>query len=97
MVEAGIALIPNGPDARNAVNTLAGGLIALVAEEAALSLTSGETLALIHLDYLQAVRIGPAVARARIHNGVGRFDVRDAGKDARLVAVATTRVLASEG
>ena len=93
VVEAGIAVMPNGPDARNGANTLAGGLIALVAEEAALSLTPGQTLALLHVDYLQAVRVGPAVATARIHNGVGRVEVRDAGRESRLAAVATTWAL----
>ncbi len=94
---AGIALIPNGPDARNGANTLTGGLIALVAEEAALSLTPGETLGLLDIEFLRAIRVGPAVASAQVHNGVGRVDVRDAGKDNRLAAVATTRVLSLDG
>jgi acyl-coenzyme A thioesterase PaaI-like protein len=81
LVQTGVVLLPNRPEARNGANILTGSLIALVAEEAALSLTPGETLALLNLDFLRPVRVGPAVANARIHGGVGRVEVRDAGKD----------------
>ena len=91
VLEPGVASVPNAPEARNAANTLNGALIAVLVEEAALSLTPGECLALLDLHYLQPVRVGPAIARADVRNGVGRVEVRDAGADDRLAAVATTR------
>jgi acyl-coenzyme A thioesterase PaaI-like protein len=91
VLEPGVVSIPNAPGSRNAVNTLNGALIAVLVEEAALSLTPGECLALLDLHYLQPVRVGPAIARADVRNGVGRVEVRDAGADDRLAAVATTR------
>lgn len=93
LIETGVVLLPNRPEARNGANVLTGSLIALVAEEAALSLTPGETLALLNLEFLRPVRVGPAVASARIHRGVGRVEIRDAGRDNRLATVATTRIL----
>jgi acyl-coenzyme A thioesterase PaaI-like protein len=89
--EPGVAIVPNDDDSRNASNTLNGGLIALVVEEAALSLTPGETLASLTLHYLQPVRVGPAVATAHVRGGLGRVEVRDAGAEDRLAVVATTR------
>jgi acyl-coenzyme A thioesterase PaaI-like protein len=91
VLEPGVASVPNAPGSRNAVNTLNGALLAVVVEEAALSLTPGESLALLDLHYLQPVRVGPAVARADVRNGLGRVEVRDAGADGRLAVVATTR------
>ena len=89
--EPGVAIIGHGTETTNAARTLNGGLVAVAIEEAALSLTPGETLALLDLHFLQPVRVGPAVARADIRNGVGRVEVRDAGMDDRLAVMATTR------
>ena len=44
----------------------------------------------VHLRYLRAIRVGPAVARADLHHGMGRVEVRDASNDA-VAAIATTR------
>jgi acyl-coenzyme A thioesterase PaaI-like protein len=91
IVEPGVASVPNAPDARNAVNTLNGAVLAVCVEEAALSLSPGSSLALLDMHYLQPVRVGPAIARADVRNGVGRVEVRDAGADDRLAVMATTR------
>jgi acyl-coenzyme A thioesterase PaaI-like protein len=91
VVEPGVAVVPNGPASRNSWDTLNGGVLAVGIEEAALSLTPGQSLSLLALHYLQPVRVGPAVARAEVRNGVGRIEVRDAGVGDRLAAVATTR------
>jgi hypothetical protein len=45
------------------------------------------------LRYLRPVRTGPAVARADVHAGLGRVDVRDAGDDDRPAVTATTRAV----
>ncbi len=43
------------------------------------------------LRYLRPVRIGPAVASARIGSGLGEIEVRDAGNENRLSVLATAR------
>ncbi len=87
----GVVLLPRSEDGLNGSNTVNGGLIALAAEEAALSLLPGETLSSLHLRYLQPVRVGPAVATATVRAGLGRVELRDAGRDDRLSVTATTR------
>jgi len=89
--EVGVATLSRSEDGLNAANTVNGGLIALVAEEAALSLVPGATLSSLSLRYLQPVRIGPVVATASHRSGLGQVEVRDKGSDSRLSAVATTR------
>jgi acyl-coenzyme A thioesterase PaaI-like protein len=91
----GVAELPRSDDGLNAAGTVNGGLLALVAEEAALSLTPGATLSSMALRYLRPVRTGPAVATAEVRAGLGRVVVRDAGGgDDRPVVTATTRVVA---
>jgi len=87
----GVAVLPRSEDGLNGSNTVNGGLIALAAEEAALSLLPGQTLSSLHLRYLQPVRVGPAVATATVRAGLGRVELRDAGRGDRLAVVATTR------
>lgn len=89
--EPGVAVLPRSEDGLNASNSVNGGLIALAVEEAALSLAPGDTLCSLGLRYLQAVRVGPAVATARVHNGLGQVELRDHGNDDRLAVTATTR------
>jgi acyl-coenzyme A thioesterase PaaI-like protein len=89
--EPGVALLPRSDDGLNASGTVNGGLLALVAEEAALSLRPGATLSSMAIRYLQPVRRGPAVARAEMNEGLGRIEVRDAGADGRLSVVVITR------
>ena len=89
--EPGVAVLPRSDDGLNSSNTVNGGLIALVAEEAALSLSPGATLSSLSLRYLRPVRIGPAVATAHARSGLGQVEVRDAGSDDRLSVLATVR------
>ena len=89
--QPGVAALTHSDEVLNASNTINGGMIALVAEEAALSLSPGATLASLDLRYLQPARVGPVVARAEVRHGLGRVEVRDEGNDDRLCVVATTR------
>ena len=88
----GEAVLVRSEDGLNSSNTINGGLIALVVEEAALSAAPPATLASLAIRFLRPARIGPLVATADVHGGVGRVDVRDAGSDDRLIVTATTRV-----
>lgn len=88
---SGAVALPRSDDGLNAANTVNGGLLALVVEEAALSQTPGETLGSLALRYLQPVRVGPAVAVADVRGGLGHVEVRDAGADDRCAVIATTR------
>jgi acyl-coenzyme A thioesterase PaaI-like protein len=87
----GVAVLPRSEDGLNSSNTVNGGLIALAAEEAVLSLAPGDTLCSLGLRYLQAVRVGPLVATARLYDGLGQVELRDAGSDDRLSVMATAR------
>ena len=91
----GVATVPMRPDALNASGTLNGGILALVIEDAVLSLTPGSTLSSLSMRYAQPVRVGPAVAEAEDSHGLGRIVVRDVGRDNRLAVLATTRTFPS--
>lgn len=91
-LEPGVARLQKSQDGLNSSNTVNGGLIALVAEEAALSLSPGATLCSLGLRYLQPVRVGPVIACATERNGLGRVELRDAGNENRLSVLATTRI-----
>lgn len=95
--QPGTAVLPRTEDGLNGVGTIHGGLLALAAEEAALSLTPGETLSSLGLRYLQPVRVGPAVATATVSGGLGRVQLRDSGRDDRLAVTATTRSFSGPG
>lgn len=89
----GVAAIPRTPDIVNASNTINGGLISLVVEEAVLSgAPAGATLASLAMRYVRPARLGPAVGTAERLGSIARVVVRDEGADDRLVALATTRV-----
>ncbi|MDT3441445.1 MULTISPECIES: PaaI family thioesterase [unclassified Pseudofrankia] len=87
----GVAAVARTANGLNASDTINGGLIALAAEEAALSLTPGVPLASMLLRYLSPARRGPAVATARVSGGLGVVEVRDAGAEDRLAVHAVTR------
>ncbi len=87
----GVAVLPRSEDGLNSSNSVNGGLIALAAEEAALSLAPGGTLCSLGLRYLQAVCVGPVVATARVLNGLGQVELRDSGHANRLSVTATAR------
>jgi acyl-coenzyme A thioesterase PaaI-like protein len=90
-VERGMAILPRSEDGLNSSNTINGGLIALVTEEAVLSLAPDTTLCSLDLHYLHALRVGPAVAVATMRAGLGSIEVRDAGNADRLSVMAFTR------
>jgi acyl-coenzyme A thioesterase PaaI-like protein len=91
----GTATIPIRPDGLNAAGTLNGGLLALVVEEAALSVApAGSVLSSMTMRYAQPVRVGPAVAQAEVHDDLADVTVRDTGRDDRLAVIATTRAFA---
>lgn len=87
----GVAALAHSDEKLNASNTLNGGLIALTVEEALLSLVAEATVCSLDMRYLQPVRMGPAVARAEVREGLGRVEVRDEGNADRLCVVATSR------
>ena len=87
----GVAVLHKSEDGLNSAKTVHGGLIALAAEESVLSLTPGTSLSSLALRYLQPVRVGPAVATARVRDGLGRVELRDSGSGDRLAVTATTR------
>ena len=87
----GVAVLHKSEDGLNGAKTVHGGLIALAAEEAVLSLAPGTSLSSLALRYLQPVRVGPAVATASLREGLGRVSLRDSGSGDRLAATGTTR------
>lgn len=88
---AGTAALPRSEDGLNATDSVNGGLIALVAEEAVLSLAPGDTLRSLGLTYLQAARVGPVVATAHLRDGLARGELRDSGNGDRLTGLVTAR------
>lgn len=95
-IAPGVAELPRSEDTINASNTVNGGLIALACEEAVLSalepgVGGAGALASLAVRYLRPARVGPVVARAEVHGGVGRVVARDAGSEDRVAVVATTR------
>jgi acyl-coenzyme A thioesterase PaaI-like protein len=89
--EPGVALLVRSEEGLNSANTVNGGLIALVIEEAALSAAPGTALTSLAMRYLRPARVGPLVATATRVGAVARVDVRDSGDDDRLTVRATTR------
>jgi len=88
---AGVAEIRLSPDGLNAAHTMHGGLVAMVAEEAALSLFPGQTLCSMTVRYLNPVRVGPAVAVASGRGTLSQVELHDAGNDDKLAALVTAR------
>ena len=88
----GIATVERRHDGLNASNTINGGLIALVVEEAALSgAEPGTILTSMALRYLRPARVGPILARATRYGEHDRVEARDVGADDRLAVLAMTR------
>jgi len=89
--EPGVAVLPCTPAVHNASKAINGGLLALAVEEAALSAEpDARRIESVHLRFLRAIRVGPALARADVHHGMGRVDVLDLSTDT-VAAIATTR------
>ncbi|WP_433152735.1 hotdog domain-containing protein [Actinomadura nitritigenes] len=95
--DPGVAVLPRSEDGLNISGTINGGLIALVAEEAALSLSPGDALCSLGLRYLQPARTGPVVATAGMRDGLAQVELRDSGNGDRLTGVATARTFGAAG
>lgn len=88
----GVALLPNGPHARNSSNTLNGGLLAIAVEEAALAASPTPcALTSMQLRYMRPVR-ADGIATARVRDGLGQVEVRDS-ESGVLAILATTRAV----
>jgi acyl-coenzyme A thioesterase PaaI-like protein len=89
----GTAVLPSTSVVHNGAAAINGGMLAVVAEEAALAADPGAArLESIHLRFVRGVRVGPAVATADAHGGMARVEVRDASTGG-IAAVATTRAV----
>ena len=87
----GVAEVPRRPFVEQASGSVQGGVVALLAEAAAESLT-GRPVVDLDVRFLSAIRVGPgrAVATALGH-GLVRVEVRDVGRGDRLAALAVAR------
>ncbi|WP_235498248.1 hypothetical protein [Frankia sp. R43] len=91
----GEAVMPVAPYVVNGTKAIQGGLLTATVEEAARSADPGNRpLAHMHVRYLRPVRVGPAVARAAVHGGIGEVDVHDSGTGA-LALIGTTHAATS--
>lgn len=88
--EPGTAVLPSAPIVHNGSKAINGGMLSVAVEEAALSGDpAAARIETLHVRFLRAIRAGPAVAVADVHQGIARVEVRDAGSDA-VAAIATT-------
>jgi acyl-coenzyme A thioesterase PaaI-like protein len=88
----GEAEVVRGAYVNQPTGTIQGGVLAVLAEVAAESLTSRRVVD-IELRYLSAIRVGPARAVARsLNDETVRVEVRDAGNEDRLTTVVMLRV-----
>jgi acyl-coenzyme A thioesterase PaaI-like protein len=79
------------PRLLNWVDTIQGGAVALLAEEAALSLDGAPVPVELAVRYVRTIRIGPMRATAHTVGDYTRVEVVDAGNDDRPAAIAISR------
>jgi acyl-coenzyme A thioesterase PaaI-like protein len=92
VLSPGVVLIERGPYVNQPAGTLQGGVVALLAELAAESLTGSRVLEL-EVRYLSAVRVGPARTSAvAVDEHTVRVEIRDPGNDDRLTTVVMARM-----
>jgi len=92
VIEPGVAEVALTPFLFNAAQALQGGIVALLGELAAETLANRDVIEL-DVRYLSAVRVGPGVATAtRLSEDVLEVEVRDGGRDDRLVGLITARL-----
>jgi acyl-coenzyme A thioesterase PaaI-like protein len=92
LLSPGVVLIERGPYVNQPAGTLQGGVVALLAELAAESLTGSRVLEL-EVRYLSAVRVGPARTSAvALDDHTVRVEIRDPGNDDRLTTVVMARM-----
>jgi acyl-coenzyme A thioesterase PaaI-like protein len=90
-IAPGVMEADRNPRLLNWVDTIQGGAVALIAEEAALSLPGAPVPTELEVRYLRTVRIGPMRATAHAVGAFTRVDVVDVGNDHRPAAVAVLR------
>lgn len=91
-VAPGVVEIDHRPLVTQNSGTLQGGIVALLGELAAETLT-GRPVVGLDTRYLTTVRVGPARTAARLlGQGLVRVEVRDSGNGDRLAALVTARV-----
>ncbi len=94
-VAPGITELDRHPFLLQAAGSLQGGMVALLGETAAESLT-GRPVIELDARFFTGVRVGPGRATADVvGDGVVRVEVRDSGNADRLAALVTARVAAS--
>ncbi len=90
-VSAGLAEVDRAPGRGNSTGSLQGGVVTLVAEAAAETLTQREAMA-IDIKFLRSVQMGPARAQAvQVGPDTVRVEVTDPGDEGRLCAIAVVR------
>ena len=96
IVEPGVVEIDHRPFVLQNSGTLQGGVVALLGEYAAESLT-GRPVVDLDVRYLSTVRVGPARATARaVAPDLMRVEIRDEGKAGRLAARSMARLAPRE-
>ena len=95
VVAPGMTELDRRPFVEQASGSLQGGMVALLGETAAESLT-GLPVRELDARFFTGVRVGPGRATAEaVGDGVVRVEVRDAGNADRLAALVTVRVAAT--
>ena len=90
-VSSGVMEADRHPRILNWVETVQGGAVALLAEEAALSLPDAPAPTELEVRFLRTVRVGPMRATAHLVGGFTKIEVIDVGNDNRPAAVAVSR------
>jgi acyl-coenzyme A thioesterase PaaI-like protein len=91
VVQPGVVEADRHPRILNWVETVQGGAVSLLAEEAALSLPGAPVPSELQVRYLATIRHGPMRATARAVGAFTRTEVIDVGNDDRLAAIAVSR------
>ena len=87
----GVAEVPGRRANLNSSHAIQGGLLALCAEEAVLSLVPQGILTSMSMRYLRGFRTGPAHAHAVMHDGVAMIEIVDPA-DGRLGVTASAHL-----
>ncbi len=92
VLAAGVVEVERGPYVNQPSGTLQGGVVAVLAELAAESLTGGRVVEL-EVRYLSAIRVGPARTSAvELDDRTVRVEIRDPGNDDRLTTLVMARL-----
>jgi acyl-coenzyme A thioesterase PaaI-like protein len=87
-VAPGIVEAPRTQRILNWAETVQGGAVSAIAEDALLSLVDAPTPNELEVRYLSAIRVGPMRATARRMGSWVRIEVTDVGNNNRLAAIA---------